>query len=127
MPQDNADRIKALYEAFARGDVPTVIASMDPKIEWNEADNFIYADQNPYIGPQAILEGVFMRLGSEWSTFAAVPDEILGSGDSVVALGHYRGTYKATGTRVDAQFVHVLRWFPLGKVDKATGFLVPGA
>jgi hypothetical protein len=37
---------------------------MDPSIEWNEAENFIYADRNPYVGPQAVLEGVFTRLGS---------------------------------------------------------------
>ena len=109
MPQDNVDRVRSLYEAFARGDVPAILGGMDPQIEWNEAENFIYADKNPYIGPQAILEGVFMRIGGEWSTFTAVPEEILGSGETVVALGRYRGTFKATGGRVDAQFVHVWR------------------
>jgi uncharacterized protein len=109
MPQDNVDRVRSLYEAFARGDVPAVLGGMDPQIEWNEAENFIYADKNPYIGPQAILEGVFMRIGGEWSTFTADPEEILGSDETVIAFGRYRGTYKATGGRVDAQFVHVWR------------------
>jgi ketosteroid isomerase-like protein len=117
MPQDNADRVKAVYEAFARGDVPFVLAALDPQIEWNEAENFIYADKNPYIGPQAVLEGVFMRIGGEWSPFAVVPEEILGSGDTVFARGRYRGTYKATGKRVDAQYVHVFK-FRDGKVTK---------
>jgi len=117
MPQDNADRVRSMYEAFARGDVPAVLAGMDPQIEWNEAENFIYADKNPYIGPQAILEGVFMRLGAEWATFAVVPEEILGSGDTVIAFGRYRGTFKATGGRVDAQCVHVFR-FRDGKITR---------
>lgn len=115
MPQDNVDRAKAMYEAFARGDVPAVLGAFDPQIEWNEAENHIYADKNPYIGPQAVLEGVFMRIGGEWSTFSAVPEEILGSGDTVISRGRYRGTYKATGNRLDAQFVHVLK-FRDGKI-----------
>ncbi|HUI80502.1 MAG TPA: nuclear transport factor 2 family protein [Bryobacteraceae bacterium] len=117
MPQDNADRVRAMYEAFARGDVPSVLAGMDAQIEWNEAENFVYADQNPYIGPQAILAGVFMRIGGDWDSFAAAPEEILPSGDTVISLGRYRGTYKATGKRVDAQFVHVFK-FRDGKIVK---------
>jgi ketosteroid isomerase-like protein len=117
MPQDNVDRIRSMYEAFARGDVPAVLAGMDPQIEWNEAENFIYADRNPYIGPQAILEGVFMRIGSEWSSFAAVPEEILGSGETVIAFGRYRGVFQATNAHIDAQFVHVFR-FRDGKIVK---------
>lgn len=117
MPQDNADRVRAMYEAFARGDVPSVLAGMDAQIEWNEAENFVYADQNPYIGPQAILAGVFMRIGGDWDSFAVAPEEILPSGDTVISLGRYRGTYKATGKRVDAQFVHVFK-FRDGKIVK---------
>jgi hypothetical protein len=37
MSQENVGLVKSLYEAFGRGDVPTVLAAMDPKIEWNEA------------------------------------------------------------------------------------------
>jgi hypothetical protein len=25
---------------------------MDQNIQWNEAENYIYADRNPYIGPR---------------------------------------------------------------------------
>ena len=117
MPQNNVDRARAMYEAFARGDVPSVLSALDPQIEWNEAENFIYADKNPYIGPQAVLEGVFMRIGGEWATFSAVPEEIMGSGETVIARGRYRGTYKATGARVDAQFVHVFK-FRDGKIAR---------
>ncbi len=109
MPQDNTAIIKALYQAFGTGDMPVIMATLDPQIEWNEAENFPYSDRNPYIGVPAILEGVFARLGSEWENFAAVSQEILGSGDTVVSLGRYRATCKATGKPVDAQFVHVFR------------------
>jgi uncharacterized protein len=109
MPQDHIETVKALYAGFARGDVPLVMGALDPRIEWREAENFIYADRNPYVGPQAVLDGVFARIGGEWDGFSATAEAIIGSGDTVISRGRYRGTYKATGNRVDAQFVHVFQ------------------
>ena len=109
MSQENVALIRSIYEAFAAGDVPGVLGAMRADMEWNEAEGFAYADGNPYVGPQAILEGVFARLAGEWDGFAAVAEEMLDAGDTVVVLGRYRGTYKATGRALDAQLVHVWR------------------
>lgn len=109
MSQENVDLIRAIYDRFAAGDVPGVVARMSPDMVWNEAENFPYADGNPYRGPEAILGGVFARLGSEWDGFAALPEEYLDAGDTVVVLGRYRGTCKATGHALDAQLAHVWR------------------
>lgn len=109
MSQENVDLIRAIYDSFAAGDVPGVVARMSPDMVWNEAENFPYADGNPYRGPEAILGGVFARLGSEWNGFASVPEEFLDAGDTVVVLGRYRGTFKATGLALDAQLAHVWR------------------
>ncbi len=109
MSQANVDLIRGLYDAFAAGDIAGVLGRMSPDIVWNEAENFIYADNNPYRGPEAILNGVFARIGAEWDGFAAIPEEIIDGGDTVIALGRYRGTYKATGWPLDAQLVHVWR------------------
>ena len=59
------------------------------------------------MGPQAVLDGVFMRLALEWEEFTVTPQEWLDAGDHVVLLGTYGGTYKATGRSVRAQFAHV--------------------
>ena len=109
MSQENVALVKGIYQAFASGDVPAVLGAMSPDIVWNEAENFPLADRNPYVGPQAILEGVFARLGSDWEGFAVDPQECLDAGDSVVVLGRYRGTCRATGKPVDAQLAHVWR------------------
>ena len=109
MSQANVDLIRGIYDAFAAGDIEGVVGRMSPDIVWNEAENFIYADGNPYRGPEAILGGVFARIGAEWDGFAAIPEEIIDGGDTVIALGRYRGTYKATGRALDAQLVHVWR------------------
>lgn len=107
MSQENVQIVRGLYDSFGEGDVPAVLGRMDQGIEWNEAENFIYADRNPYVGPQAVLEGVFMRLGSEWEGFTVTPEDWLDAGDRIVVLGTYSGTHRGTGRRVRAQFAHV--------------------
>jgi len=97
MSQENVQLIRGVYEAFGRGDIPAVLAQMDQSIEWNEAENFIYADRNPYVGPQAVLEGVFTRLGAEWEGFTVTPEELLDAGDRVVALGTYKRDQQGDG------------------------------
>jgi ketosteroid isomerase-like protein len=110
MSQANVDLLNSLYAAFARGDAATVLSAMDPAIVWNEAENFPYADGNPYVGPAAIAEGVFGRVLSEFANFQVNPAEILDAGDTVVALGRYTGICNATGAPLNAQFAHVWRF-----------------
>lgn len=77
-------------------------------IEWNEAENFIYADRNPYKSPSAVAEGVFGRLVADWENYKATATTILEADDeSVVGLGRSTGTHRVTGKPLDAQFVHI--------------------
>ena len=108
MSQSNLDIIKGVYAAFASGDIPAVLGVMSPAIVWNEAENNLpLAQGNPYIGPQAVLEGVFIRLGEEFDGFAVVPERVIAEGDCVVMSGRYSATSKATGLPVNPQVVHV--------------------
>jgi ketosteroid isomerase-like protein len=113
----NVSTVESMYAALGRGDIPFVIGILQPDIVWSEAENFIYADRNPYNGVDAVLNGVFARLGAEWQAFSAVPSEIVDGGETVVVLGRYGGVYKATGAQVDAQFVHVFK-FKDGKIAR---------
>jgi ketosteroid isomerase-like protein len=117
MSQENANTIRGMYEAFGRGDVQTVIAALDPQVEWWEAENFIYADRNPYVGPLAVLEGVFARIAEEWEGFAVSPEGILDAGETIIGQGHYSGTCKRNGEHVRAQFAHFFT-FRDGRVVK---------
>lgn len=102
---NNLNKIKSVYDAFAKGDIFSVLGVLSSDIDWTEAEGFPYG--GTYHGPKAVLEGVFMRLGSEWNGFAAVPHEYIDAGDTIVALGKYSGTYKATGKSFEAEFAHV--------------------
>src|SRR5215510_192964 len=99
------DSVKQVYQAFAEGDIPSVLGFLSPEIDWTEAEGFPYG--GTYNSPKAVLEGVFMRLGSEWEGFAAVPDEFIDAGDTIVVLGKYSGKYKKTGKSFEANFAHV--------------------
>ncbi|HWS79231.1 MAG TPA: nuclear transport factor 2 family protein [Thermomonas sp.] len=119
MSQSNRDIIDGIYAAFARGDIPAVLGAMAPDIVWNEAEhNLPLAEGNPYVGPQAVLEGVFMRLGEEFDGFAVVPVRLVAEGDCVVMCGRYSATARATGRPLNPQAVHV--WTL--RDGKVTGF-----
>ena len=109
MSDENVSLVKGIYEAFGSGDVPAVVAALGADVEWNEAENFPYADGNPYVGAEAILNGVFARIGSEWDGFRVEPEQFLDAGDTVVVLGRYRGTCVATGKAMNAQMAHIVR------------------
>ena len=81
---------------------------MDPAINWNEAEGTPLADRNPYVGPQAVGEGVFGRMMAAIDNFTAVPGTFIDGGDDVVVLGRYRGTMKDGGATLDCPFCHVL-------------------
>ncbi|USN99230.1 MAG: nuclear transport factor 2 family protein [Phycisphaeraceae bacterium] len=109
MSQANVNLVRGLYDAFAAGDVPAVLGRMSQDIIWNEAENFPYADGNPYVGPEAVLNGVFARCVAEWDGFGVEIEEFLDAGETVVALGRYVGTYRETGRPQRTQVVHVWR------------------
>ena len=103
---DNKAFIQSLYDAFAKGDVPTVLGAMDDKIEWNEAEGFPLYD-GTFVGPQEVLEKVFMRLGEIGDDFAVVPSQLIAEGDTVVALGSYTWKRKSDGAPAEVKAAHV--------------------
>ncbi len=101
----NGEIISGVYDAFAKGDVPTVLDAMDSNIEWNEAEGFMYG--GTYTGADAIVENVFMKLATEWEGFTVVPDKVVDGGDgNVVSLGTYSGKYLKTGKSMSVPFAH---------------------
>lgn len=116
-PHDYTQTIRLLYDSFAHYNADRMIELVDPEIEWTSAENFIYADHSPYVGVKAVMQLLFGRLLVDWADFQMIPVEILGSGEIVIASGRFRGVYKATGARIDAQFVQVFQ-FKDGKVAK---------
>lgn len=104
----NKEVIEALYAAFAAGDMDAAAAVMAPQMAWNEAENYIFADRNPYIGAEAVFAGVFGRTAELFDDFAVEVGTFVCEGDTVAMQGRYSAISKTTGERVNPQIVH---WF----------------
>lgn len=100
----NLDVVRGIYEAFGQGDIPAVLTAFAPDVNWTEAEGFPYGGVTT--GPDAVLQNVFMKLGTEWEGWTAVPEKFVAQDDMVVALGMYGGTYKATGKSISVPFTH---------------------
>lgn len=104
----NAVVIDRLYKAFSVGDVPSVLGLMDAKIVWNEAEGNAYADGNPYIGPEAVLNGVFARILAEHDYFTLEDVELHDMiNNKVLATLRYNAKHKETGKTYNAQAAHL--------------------
>jgi ketosteroid isomerase-like protein len=104
---DNADLVRGAYEAFEKGDVQAVLEFLDPGVAWHEAEHFPYAAGGPFVGREAVVNGVFARIPTDYDGFRVDVGRIVGCGDTVLMEGRYRGTVKATGKRLDVQVAHV--------------------
>ena len=105
---DNVRLLKNLYEAFGRGDIPAVLGAMSSDMRWHQAEGNPYMRSGEaWVGPEAVLGNLFMKLGAEWDGFTVHPKLFHGAGDSVIVEARYSGTYKATGKSMDAQVCHV--------------------
>ena len=102
----NKEIVNAAYARFAVGDVPSVLAVMDPKTEWTEAEGWpLY--NGTFVGPQAIVDGVFMRLGEIGDNFSVNVAQLVADGDTVVALGTYTWNRKDSGEPAEVKMAHV--------------------
>jgi len=102
---NNKEIIQSMYNSFASGDVAAVTAAFADDISWTEADGFPLA--GTYIGPQAVVENVFMRLGEFSDNWGVVVERLVGDGDTVVADGKYTWNHKGSGEPCEARMAHV--------------------
>lgn len=92
----NTEIVLALYQAFAVGDLDTILAIIHPDVVWIESEGIPYG--GTFIGRDAVFEGVFGKIAEEWDDFTATSEEVFeADGDRVVVLGRDSGTFKATG------------------------------
>ena len=97
--------IQGLYQSFASGDIQAVTAAFADDIEWTEADGFPLA--GTYIGPQSVVENVFMRLAEFSENWGVAINRYIADGDTVVADGKYTWNNKETGAPCEVRMAHV--------------------
>jgi uncharacterized protein len=81
---------------------------MDPNIEWREAEGHpLQPSGDPWHGPDAVLQNLFVKLGADWDGFTVHPKEFHDAGSTIVVEGRYTGVYRPTGKSLDCQVCHV--------------------
>jgi hypothetical protein len=97
--------LEIVRQTYAQGP-ETLLATLAPDVEWTEAAGFPYA--GTYVGAPEIVRNVFVRLATEWDGFKADVENFYDAGDTIIATGFYRGTYRTTARPMEASFAHVL-------------------
>ena len=102
MSSNDVQTLQAAYDAFAKQDIPAVMATFQDDIEWELPDSI------PFGGKFTGHDGVgdfFGQLGQYWQELAVEPQEFIDGGERIVALVRVSGT--ASGGSVDSPSVHV--------------------
>ena len=106
---NNTELITQVYERFAAGDVPGVLAHFDPQIKWHECESLpmVSVDALPLIGHDQVVQIIFAQIADYIDGFHIDVDAIFGDGDRVCMVGWYKGTWKATGKAFKANAAHI--------------------
>lgn len=111
-----------LYAALARGDRHALDEVLHPDFTGHATAGFPLGLGGDYASPADMQASFWWRIGRTWAA-SAEPAEMHGLDDGrLVVLGTYRGSERATGTPLEAAFVHVLsfREDRIVRVDQLT-------
>ncbi len=99
--------VQQLYAAFARRDVPAMLALLAPDVVWCEPENPF----NPAAGTHRGHEGFlgWIQIGREAEEIELLDlRQFLTNEDAVAVVGHMRCLAKKTGRAYESDFVHVV-------------------
>lgn len=106
MPMKTNRRIIAdHYAASDRRDLDGMFADVAEDVQWTEMAGFPCA--GTFVGREAVAANVFAVLGREWDGFGFRLERLVDGGETVVGIGEYSGTHRATGKSMRARVVHV--------------------
>lgn len=101
----NYEAIKAHYAGSDRKDMAAMMAPITPATHWTEMAGFPYA--GTYVGQDAIIAGIFKRIGEEWDGYTLTLERLIDGGATIIGIGTYSGTFRKTGKKASARVVHV--------------------
>jgi ketosteroid isomerase-like protein len=104
MSQENVERIRRGYEAFAHGDVDSLLELLDPDVDWHPAIAPILGVETVR-GREAVRRFFTRDLFEGFNQFRAEPlsFEDLG-GDLVLVMVRYTGRGESSGIEMDQKF-----------------------
>jgi uncharacterized protein len=109
--------VQAIYEAFGRGDVSTILGHLAEDIAWDQdAPGYGIPIYEPGIGTQHVKRFFDALQGVEFLRFE--PTNFLSGGSQVAVPIQVKVKIKSTGKIVDAVEVHLWTFNNSGKVNR---------
>jgi ketosteroid isomerase-like protein len=106
------DTVEAIYAAFKRGDIPSILATLAPRVFWRQPASVPWGGD--YHGPEQV-GAFFAKLDQIVETTGFDIEDNIESENQVVTFGYYASRNRTTGKQSRARFV--FRWqFENGKV-----------
>jgi ketosteroid isomerase-like protein len=84
MSSDNVDLVRSMYEAYARGDMATMLLFVDPDLEWTFLDPSLEDPEPDVCHGRHELETALERLSERG--LKAELEEVVGQGDRVMVV-----------------------------------------
>lgn len=116
------ETVQHLYQAFGRGDLPTLLAAFDPEIEWSNPGPSSPSYFGTHRGPEAVARNVFGFLAENFQFEVFAPTHFFAQGDKVVVLLDMVAVVKHSNRRISQKAVHVFTFNPAGKVTQFQDF-----
>jgi len=115
------ETVKELYAAFGRGDLPAILAQLANDIVWESEGPAIISFTGIRRGiPETT--GFFEALARDHSDSRVTITDYVADGDTVMTLGRYTATMKATGKKLDSPIAHYWK-FRAGKIVRYVGLV----
>lgn len=108
--EENIKAIEAMYEAFGRGDLPSILEAVTDDVDWGVETS---TDLAPWYGPRKGRPGVqsfFEAFGSAMEIEHFEPYSLAANEDSVFSVVHCRAKSRATGRSVQMDLHHYFRF-----------------
>lgn len=97
--------VRKLYDAFARGDIQTILNSLTGDVKWTLEGPSVIPYAGTKEGPNQVRKFFDDLVGTQENMKLTI-DHFIAQGDEVATLGRYAATVKATGKQFDSPLAH---------------------
>ena len=118
----NLTTVTAIYEAFGKGDIPTILAQMAPDVQWESwADNSAQRAGVPWLQARQGQEGVlsfFQYVGTQMQVTEFQVLSIMDGGHQIAVEFTIAANLSALGTHFRDEEIHLWTFNSEGKVSR---------